>query len=926
MTVNPDPNLSADLSSPDQMEESATSLDPASQEMTDLDDKLMNDFRDLLNRYRDELSTDITEMARGLKISRPLLSDFMNKTDGRNDLPLTPDKICHLHATLTQTEKLNKKRRTNKSGKSIDPNKPIDEVRTKSQVAREKLKQDGADEMLMTAGYLPRTLKMVPVSPQQYSQLSFISFLYESRPLNPDLFAQIIQQEMDRAQLEDLSSNSPLIATDRILVDRLNDAYWLEEVREPVKTKYEKAIKKAIEIAGEDRSRNEKIALFKSILYNQLNESEEFYLKLRVIKIDYISLSLSLPEEDSEKFSELQEGIKVGERMLEMFNNEEIAKAKDSHKSCNDGEDNKVKKKTEYPVIRAIVTCEYNQKEIILEYISRGTHTATAIHAVAVNMGFQKNISNINVDVKWLGEDMKSLVSAIVKIGSDRKKLASGEWVSSDLLHTIIQATIAAGRKWIHQEFINRLSIADYESIVKETARIRIEFYENRLVFDRYDFENKKDSINQFKRINDLTKEWIGKLEQYPDKDIQNNFSDNFYRIYILSKLYMLHYYNVQVNHKECHRLIQEIDVEFYGDMVRYDKILVSARIGLAVEKIAYNISFGTPYQGNNLPKDTIDILLVDDLLTRENILRDLGEIDSKIKTDLKKNIDKTSDPGYDIHYSLGSYYLTTSRLLFYVGKTKEEFDSAFNRSIQAAYYFQRIGLSRKMQRSIILAGRISARVETEQSKNQAKKCKILSETLLEQSIADLNLPKNDTELGLSLKSRLNLLKGEYKKATTVNECEVFVCYLRSLRGSLWLGLNRHLADTLYIVSKHIKKLSDFEIDAGIKEVFPELFLEELKEDKNKNLTKFSPDQIDFFTMDLTRNAKKNKMAENIVRQLLRLYDPSIKKRTNTDIAKVLNDLSCEMWNTWHRNSTGDVESSHPFVDKIKHDTFLSEI
>jgi hypothetical protein len=607
-----------------------------------------------------------------------------------------------------------------------------------------------------------------------------------------------------------------------------------------------------------------------------------------------------------------------------MFDNEEIIK--DNHKNYNGGEDNKVKKKPEYPVIRAIVTCEYNGKEINLEYISRGTHIATAIHAVAVNMGFQKYISNINVDVKWLGEDMKSLVSAIVKIGCDREKIASGEWVSSDLLHTIIQATISAGRKWIYQEFRNRLSIVEYESIVRETARIRIKFYENRLIFDRYDFENKKDSINQFKKINDLTKEWISKLEQYPDKDIQNNFSDNFYRIYILSKLYMLHYYNVQVDHKECHRLIQEIDIEFYSDRVKYDKILVPAKIGLAVEKIAYNISFGTPYQGNSPLKDTIDILLVDDLLTREDILKDLGEIDSKIKTDLKKSIDKTSDPGYDIHYSLGSYYLTTSRLLFYVGKNKEEFDSAFNRSIQAAYYFQRIGLSRKMQRSIILAGRISARVETDQSKEQAKKCKVLSESLLEQSIIDLNLPKNDTELGLSLKSRLNLLKGEYKKATTVDKQEIFICYLKSLRGSLWLGLNRHLADTLYIVSKHIKGLSNLEIDAGIKEVFPELFIEELKEDEDKNLTKFSPDQIDFFTMDLTRNAKKNKMAENIVRQLLRLYDPSIEAPTNTDIAKVLNDLSCEMWNTWHHNSTRDIESSHPFVDKIKHDTFLNEV
>ena len=922
MAMNPDPNLSADLSSPDQMKESATSLDPASQEMTDIDDKLMNDFRDLLNRYRDELSTDITEMARGLKISRPLLSDFMNKTDGRNDLPLTPGKIYHLHATLTQTEKLGKKRRTNKSGKPIDLDKPIDEVRIESQGAREKFKRDGLDEMLMTAGYLPTGLKMVPVDPQQHSQLSFISFLYQDRPLNPDLFSQVVQQEIDRTELESRNPDSSKILTDKILIDRLNNTHWLgKKDRESVEIKYKKAIK----IAKKDRNRTERIALFKSILYNELSEAEGIPLKLRVTRIEYISLSLAWPKEDSNKFSQLLskiENIAIdSERVLGTFDEEEITTDSQNEK-----------KRSIYPVLRTIVTCEYNQQEIKLEYISRGTHIAAAIHAAAVNMGFHKYISTINVDVKWLGENTKSLISAIVKIGSSRKTLVSGEWVSADLLHTIIQATIIAGKKWIYQEFKHRLDVDAYEEIIRKTAKIRIEFYENRLVFDRYDFENKKDSIDEFKRINNLAKEWIDKLNQYP-KEIQNkfssNFSSNFYRIYVLSKLYMLHHYSVQVNHKECCRLIGEIDAEFYGDIIENDKVSVSAKIGFAVEKIAYNISFGTPYRGSKPPEDTIDILLVDDLLDREKcILSHLEKIDSKIKMDLKKFINKTkyfSDPGYDIHYSLGSYYLTTSRLLFYRGKTKEEFESGFNRSLQAAYYFQRIGLSRKVQRSIILAGRISLRFPTEDNREQSKQCESLSETLIKQSIVDLDLPPDDIELSLSLKSRSNLLKGEYEKATTENKQEIFICYLRSLRGSLWLGLNRHLADVLYIISKHIKELNRFELDNGIKEVFPELFPEDSTGEAKKSPTKFTPNQIIAFTRIFTRNAGENQSAGNTVRQLLDMYDPLIEPKIS-EIAGKLKDLSCGIWNSWHRDATGDKNSSHPFVDEIRDDIFLDKI
>jgi hypothetical protein len=919
MTMNPEPNLSADSSSPDQMEESIASLEQAAETMVEIDNKLMNGFRDLLNRYRDELSTDITEIAKGLKISRPLLTEFMNRTGGRNDLPLTPGKIYHLHATLTRTEKLYKKRRTKKSDKPIDSEKPIDS-RTKSQKAREKLKEDGADEMLMIAGYLPRTLKMLPVSSQQYSQLSFISFLHEGRPLNPDLFAQIIKQEMDRAQLEDLNPASPIIQTDRILIDRLNDTYWLEEVRESVKTKYEKAIKIA-EIAEKGRSRSEKIALFKSILYNQLSESEGIPVKLRVTKIEYISLSLAWPKEDDYNFSELLTKIKDieidSERMLGMFDREKIVT-----------DDQKKTPFPIYPVLRTIVTCEYKNQEINLEYVSRGTHTAASIQAVAINLGFHKYISTINVDVKWLGENMKSLVSAIVKIGNDRKRLVSGEWVSSDLLHTIVQATIAAGRKWICQKFENRLSIENYENIIKSTAKIRIDFYENRLIFDRYDFDNKEDSINQFKQINDLAIEWLVELDRYPE-DLRNNFSSNFYRVYILSKLYMLQYYNMQVDHKECHRLIREIDLEFYKNITDYDKILVAAKIGLAVEKIAYNISFGIPYKSEKLLENTIDSLLAQDLLNSEDdILDRLKQIDRRIEIDVKQYIEDTkyfSDPGYDIHYSLGSYYLATSRLLFFIGKTEEQFKSAFNRSMQAAYYFQRIGLSRKVQRSIVLAGRISIRIQTEQSKKQAKQCKVLSEALLKQSIIDLNLPPNDTELSLSLKSRLNLLEGEYEKATTVDNSKIFMYYLKSLRGSLWLGLNRHLANILYMLSNHIEKLDIFEIDRGIKQVFPEFFLENLKEKDDKKVNRFSPNQIKFFTEDLTKNSK-NQIAPKIVRDLIQMYDPSSRKLTNIDIAKKLKALSCDIWNNWNRNATGDENSSHPFVSKIKEGTFLDEI
>jgi hypothetical protein len=930
MKVNP--NLSPDSSSPEQVEESIASLELASRKMVaEIDDPLMNNFRNLLKRYMEELSTDITEIAKGLKISRPLLTEFMSPKYKRNDLPLTPGKIYHLHATLIQTKKLSEKRR--RASKS---DKPIDEVRKTSQDARKKLGEDGADELLMAAGYLPKKLKMVPVHSQQHSQLSFISFLYQDRPFNPDLFSQIIQQEMDRREMEPHRNNSSkvndkIVPIDKVLTNLLDKTFWLEEkVRESVQDKYERAIK----TAEKDRNSTEKTALFKSVLHNQLNESEEISLKLRVIRIERIPLSMAWPTKGSKQFSKLQEKIEEiaidSERILGR-SEDGINEINSQDNSINlvENEDNKRKKKLMYPVTRTIVTCIYNEQEINLEYISRGTHVATAIYAIAINMGFHKYISTISVDVRWLGEDMKSLISAIVKIGNNRERLISGEWVSSDLLQTIVQAAMIAGRKWIYQDFGNELNVNNYEELVKKTAKIRIDFYENRLVFDRYDFENKKGSIDKFREINDLAKEWIEKLEQYPEK-LRNNFQSSFDRIYILSKLHMLHHYSVQLDHGNCHRLIKEIDIEFYTHQSTYDgKILIAAKIGLAVEKIAYNISFGTPYCGEILLDNTIDTLLAEDLLNRKNILSDLEIIDSKIKSELRKHIGKTkhyNDPGYDIHYSLGAYYLTTSRLLFYIGKTKEEFESAFNKSLQAAYYFQRIGLSRKVQRSVILAGRVSLRIRAEESKRQAKQCEILSSILLKQSIVDIDLPSNDTIVDLSLQSRLNLLKGEYRKATTEENQEIFVYYLKSLKGSLWLGLNRHLADTLYIVSKHIEQLDMLGINNGIKKVFPEFFSKGIDKTENNESVDFTEEQIEEFVKDSTKNAGENKAAAKIVRQLFQMYGKEARQITNTKIAEELRKLSCEIWNNWHRSATGNNNSSHPFVKAIEKDTFLNKI
>lgn len=55
------------------------------------------------------------------------------------------------------------------------------------------------------------------------------------------------------------------------------------------------------------------------------------------------------------------------------------------------------------------------------------------------------------------------------------------------------------------------------------------------------------------------------------------------------------------------------------------------------------------------------------------------------------------------------------------------------------------------------------------------------------------------------------------------------------------------------------------------------------------------------------------------------MYDPLVEPKIS-EISDKLKDLSCGIWNSLHRDATGDEKSSHPFVDEIKDDIFLDKI
>jgi hypothetical protein len=912
-----------------------------------IDDPFMDAFRNLLKRYMEELSTDITEIATGLNLSRPVVTDFMNRKDGRNHLPLSPGRICNLHSELTKPENLEVKRRLSHTKQSIK------ETRTKSQKARNQLKEDGPDELLMAAGFQPKKLKMVPVSSQQYSQMSFISFLYEDRPLSQDLYSQVTQREMDRMEIErghqdrelikDIKENKS-IATEKkqanleekigglsdennYLTDKLNKISWMsQEVRCEVKNKYIKVIK-SIDKRGEDLTSTEKAGLFKSVLNNQLSKNEEFDLGLRVISIDRVSLSLPWTKEDlnadaSEFLNRLREIGNYCERKFRKLSDENNLNANQSeHQDLLKPEHSKY---PIYPVVRTIVTCRYGKdsQEIKFECIARGTDVSNTVSAIAQNMGFRHAIKDLRMDMTWLGKDVRSLISTVVTIGSNHLgETVSGEWVSSDLLQSLLQATIISGNKWLYKNFGS--SNISYISVIEFSAELRASFYKCRLAFDEYDFDGSIVDVDKFREIGEKAKKYMRFLEPELDSGMWITFLHSFSRIHSLSQLYRLRHYNIQANYDECHKLLGDIQsiLSEKGDKNPLNSSFsIPFQIALNVEKIAYNLSFGIPYHSNSsagLTDNLIGNKLKHNLLEVDNIFEHVDSMNKIIEDQISEYIQSDgyhNDLGYDMYHSLASYYSIVGRVLFYVGKEKKDLEAAFENFLKAAHYFQRIGLSRKVQRSLALAGRAKIRTKEEV---YVKQCKELSEFLRQEYVNKLGVFSEEKFLS-SMKSRLNLLEGEYSLIIKEDREQSLTCCLDSLRGALWLGLNRHIVDILYTISQCVKSLNDRRVKDDFEKIFPEFW---------KESGEITGGNIDVLYKALIRSPNKdNKIAKEVVKGLFDRRDLMNGIACWGDLEQDLINLSASIWNGWYWKTVKNNEGEHPFAIKIKASEFLKPI
>jgi hypothetical protein len=865
------------------------------------DDPILKSIKEKLLEYKEKYYASTSELSFGLGISRPTISEFLGQKDLENneassisnEPKFSRGRILHLFNVLTKEERI-----TPSNKKKIEE--------------RQKLKKTGPDELLIAAGMLPAKKKNIFVSSRLEPQLTYISFLYEDQPLDPNLYSQIVKQELERRKSiywknryeSDRNNTEKSDVQTQDLVNSLINNTWISStIKKDVEKQYYSAIltmnkkNKLVE--------NEKSGLLKSILSNRISLDERFEVNLVVQNIERETISIPWVKDYK------TENI--------------ISEIKKSDVECENVF--KVPNVTLYPLTKTIIHCHLHKKnvadmeEIKFQYVSTGTILETATAAISQSMGFEHSVKETEMSMMWLGNDIKSLVETVVTITDHSGELIYGGWVSSDLVGSIIQAKIITGNKWFRYA-CRSINPENYELVMKETALLKQNFYERRLACDDFDIGNYSSEVEGLSEIIKMAESNIEKIKEILPKKGMGTFLSTSYRIYILSQIYKVHNYNSQLDWKKCRegiieieKLINNTDSEENKAIESVNKLFtLAAKISLAVEKIAYNLSFGINYNFKSKTENP-EIMLIDDslkytlesieeynLIEINNITCFFEKIDEYIEN-IIKNFGK--DPGYDIYHSLGSYHSIIGRLLFYTGKNSDYLRAAFNRFLKAACYFQKTGSTMKVQRSLALAGRIQARLG---DNSMAKECIELSEYIKGNAKSKFTLLHKESFL-LSIDSRIQLLTAERylifenDQRASMNKC------LQSLKSALKLGLNRHIMDILYTI---------LECSKG--------FEESVKADLDREFSELS---MDDWKLQIVTQGENNEVAIKVANYLHDYYEKlnSEKDPNNpffwSGITKDLQTLLTNEWNTWHEKASGGDNNKHPISIMIEKGEFL---
>jgi tetratricopeptide (TPR) repeat protein len=865
------------------------------------EENLWINFRKELFILIDELQATQVELAEGLKISRQSLVLYL-RTPSRG-LPIKRSSILFLWDFLTDPDRLKDKNLS-------------EETRLK----RDELRNEGPNRLLIAAGFLPRDSQQFPqVSRSLYPYVLRIVAQLELFPFSPEsnIFGELIDSIENEIRQRAFTNVEPPSK------NRLKDKDWVENwvkkklpYQQPKLDVLEK-LKKAVYrfgISGKHQLYDSELFdLYTSIsLNNFLTKKPQKFLAMRVV--DCQLETLSFPLHNSTDNADAK--AKYIKRIKELFS--QVTVVVDAEQKLR-GELHKVDGLYQKipPVIKASIVCNFREQgNVRWEYCSASPQGENMLLAIQHGMGYESKLKLTDISIRALGIQVDTLVRVSVVFSecsnNSKGNTYHGLWVEQSFIFGVLQSVVVAAKGWLIENIPEESDQQKYYEICRDVAEIDADLAAGRKALNEWLIQplpqaqiTRKDvNANAYfdKIINKIPK--IKTKLQALNPMFTDLYGLDLERKYYTAKLMRVRSALIEGDIKEAANLLYTSD---YG-IARYEPISVL----YTVEDMIYQFFSGDrDLLGGKQWRYKLDICM-------ENLLEYVKGEDDSGGSD---RID------FYVYWSASEIFGNIARLDLYFGEEgdfKRLEKNTINYFLIAAYYSSQIGQKLRVAHWFVHISRTYSRLG---DKDNAVEFAELAEKILDDSVE----PRYYNDYLESIKAEVNLAKGElYLHSKEFDQSLEY--FLNALKGAIYLGFARLIADSLYGIArvaskdnhKNVKLQKSFDKVFGeVKEIIivPDSETQEPATKTQEPATKTQDMQL----LDSTKQGwEKNTIAENIIKFLngLKLYD------TWGNSADKFKEESKKIWNDWFNkaNLKEGEQGQHPVAKKIEDGSFLKPL
>jgi hypothetical protein len=850
-------------------------------------------LRQELEQYKADLGATNTELAQCLGISRQPLVQFMQNSS--SGLPIQRSHLLRLWAGLTDVDRFRKKH--------------SDEQRAR----RDHLRRQGPNRLLQAAGFLPQTPEpSLDIRPTRYQQIQRIATRLSNLPVRdfadfisltdfletvvtnsfPDKYKVSLDAEVwaklvsrGAGDLGGGARTGGVAGVPKAVSDRVDE--WVSQNQLPsapsasVRAKLQGALSR-LAISGKAELNNaEFFELYMAIAENErLSSHIDRVLQMRVTQCQFTTLTTPLHDYLTADTRQLAAELEQASLQAEQHLRPRLQTEDDLQDAVAE------------PVIEASIICNFRacNEDVRWAYSSSTTHFENMLTAIERGLGYGTALEMVDFSIRTLGHQDYSLIRASTAFRTAGQGTEQGDyktyqsvWVDRSAILSILQSTVIAVRAWLAEKFPDEQSCRDYYNVCSTIAAIDDVITKGKKLLNGYRIQQTEQhqsrSTTEYlesQAIEKITALKSGLLKHNPN--LAACYEEILDQKYCTAKLTCAHSAMVEGNMATADRLLNEVE-EFLQTFGMANHPL---HVACDLERKIFQF-----YRGDGA------------IFAARGVWR--SQLQSAIQH-LSQYIAETwqRQGRFD-----ADIYMTASEIWGRVGRLNlvccdategQELREAVRQLLQAAYCSAKAGQPQRAAHWINNASRACCRLG---EGDRAMALANLADHIIDRAI---QLP-HSAEYREAILAEVNIAQGERLLLIDRNGPEALDCFLRSLRGAIYIGFVRLIADNLYNIARAAQNLGNYRIRKSLALAFLEL--------DGK-----ATDPHWWMLKEATQGWQENKIAAEVI-QFFNAID------VNADWSSVAPLFQAEaqrIWRDWPNVAT------HPIADAIATGQYLDRV